>query len=379
MNGKVLAIAAVVVLLVAGVGVGITVMNNDKDKEKTGGLYDLKATVMDIDMGGMSSTPKVVETVEYMYKSVYGDLADGADKLTLADAKEDKTFWDTYAKYEVNATVDGDGKITYTTLSAAKTKTTVVLDGKADTLIFTGTAYPTILYWALCEKYHVERYSDAAKNNADLVNEFKSIVVGSLKKDSVSTSTPELVEYLPDGYLEHCGALSSYEVEQIGQDVKSFAEKGKRVIFMGSGTISSGKYNEAAYKAVDENGGYTALNDAASIPKTLAGIDLVGKILGYSSYTDEIIKDIQLRLYKVWWSAQQYKDQAHKAYFEGSSGTASKSTGSGAELCKFFGWDVSLFDGKEHDTESLLKDKPDILMFYTNDDRTEDQKMRVSS
>ena len=77
MNGKIIAIAAVVVLVAAGVGVGVYALNNNDKDEKTGGLYDLKADVLYVDMGGMSSTPKMAETIEYMYEEVYGKLAKG--------------------------------------------------------------------------------------------------------------------------------------------------------------------------------------------------------------------------------------------------------------------------------------------------------------
>ena len=377
MNMKILAIAAAVVVVAAGAGVGIYVLNKDDDKEKTGGLYDLHATILDVDMGGMSSTPKMAETIEYMYKEVYGDLADGADALTLAQAKEDASFWDNYGKYKATASVAGDGKITYNTLVDDKNKSDIVLDGPADVLISTGTAYHTIIYYALCEKYDVEPYSDAAFNKTELVNDFRAIAKGSLLLSSIETSTPGLVKYYPEDYISAAGSLKTYDLEKIGADVKKFTDEGKSVILMGSGTISKDK-NKSVYETVKANGGEIALNSATSIPTTYAGIDLVGKIFGLQDYTDKVIEDLQLRLYKVWWSVQQ-KAEPHKAYFEGSSGVASKSTGSGAELCKFLGFDTTLFDGKEHDTDSLLAEKPDVIIFYTNDDRDMDVKMRIAT
>jgi ABC-type Fe3+-hydroxamate transport system substrate-binding protein len=328
-------------------------------------------------MGGMSSTPKMAETIEYMYEEVYGKLAKGADDLTLAQAQADTDFWNSYGKYTATASVAGDGKITYSTLVDDKNKQNIVLDKPADVLISTGTAYHTIIYYALCQKYSVEPYSDAAFNKTELVNDFRSIAKGSLLKDSIQTSTPDLVKYYADDYISDAGSLKTYDLEQMGKDVKKFTDQGKSVILMGSGTIAKDK-NKSVYDTVTASGGEIALNSATSIPTTYAGIDLVGKIFGLQDYTDKVIQDLQLRLYKVWWSVQE-KKETHKAYFEGSSGTASKSTGSGAELCKFLGFDVTLFDGKEHDTENLLAEKPDVLIFYTNDTRDEDVKMRIAT
>lgn len=376
MNGKIIAIAAVVVLVAAGVGVGVYALNNDKD-EKTGGLYDLKADVLYVDMGGMSSTPKMAETIEYMYEEVYGKLAKGADDLTLDQAKANADFWDNYGKYTPTATVANDGKITYSTLVDSSKKQNITLDKPADVLLSTGTAYHTIIYYALCQKYNVEPYSKEADNNTNLVNDFRAIAKGSLLSSSIETSTPGLLKYYADDYISDAGSLKNYDLEQLGKDVKKFTDQGKSVILMGSGTIAKDK-NKSVYDTTVANGGQIALNSATSIPTTYAGIDLVGKLFGLQDYTDKVIQDLQLRLYKVWWSVQQ-KQETHKAYFESSSGTASKDTGSGAELCKFLGFDISLFDGKEHDTESLLAAQPDVLIFYTNDTRDEDVKMRIAT
>ena len=376
MNGKMIAVVIAVVAVVA-VGAAVFMMNNDDDSdEKTGGLYDLHATILDVDMGGMSSTPKMAETIEYMYKEVYGSLASGAEKLTIEDAMADETYWNTYGKYTSTASVSADGKITYNTLVDEKNKQDFTIDAPFEVLLSTGTAYHTIIYYALCEKYNVEPYSDAAFKNKDLVNEFRGYCKGVLLKDSIETSTPDLMKYYADDYISHAASLKTYDLEQIGQDVKTFTSKGQSTVLMGSGTISKDK-NADVYKMVTDNGGMIALNSATSIPSTYAGIDLVGKIMGLDEYTDKVIQDLQLRLYKIYWSVQE-KNEDHKAYFEGSKGTASKNTGSGAELCKFLGFNIDLFDGKEHDTESLLQAHPDVLIFYTNDDRGRDVQMRIA-
>ena len=109
-------IGAVVVVIALVAASAAVLLNNDNDNEKKG-LYALDATILDVDMGGMSGTPKMVETIEYMYTSVYGDLKEGADKLTLADAKADTTFWNTYCNYTPTVSVDSStGAITYKTV-----------------------------------------------------------------------------------------------------------------------------------------------------------------------------------------------------------------------------------------------------------------------
>ncbi len=382
MNTKVIAIVAVAVLIVAGVGVGIALTQQPAEKK---GLYKLDATVIDdIDMGGMSGTPKMVETMEHMYDKVYGDLTDSAKKKTLDDAKKDTDFWNTYCKYTKLATVDGEGKIHYKTAvtDTGTDSTDRVMDGPATKLIATGSAYAFSQYYFICAKYSVIPFSTEAKNNAALVAEFQALNYGGLNLEDIATSSTELASYYGNSYLNRCSSISTYDREQMGQDVSNAYNGGaNEVILMGSASLAKTN-NPDFVNTVETNNGHIMLMNAKTIPATFAMVDQIGVILGYSAYVDEVIQDLQLRLYKVYVSVAE-KNEAlstpHKAYFEGSSGKASGSTSSGKSLCDFFGWNTTLFDGQEHDTESLLVAAPDILMFYTNDDRAKDVKMRVTS
>ncbi len=363
MNMKTIAIIAVAIIAVAGVGTAIVLTQQPAEKK---GLYKLDADVLFIDMGGMAGTPKVVDTLEYMYSEVYGDLTDNAKSKTIADAKADETFWNTYCKYDKIATRDGD-TVTYKTVVNDKTTkfTDKVFTGKATKIVTTGTAYPWAAYIFECKKYNVTPWSSEAKAKTEITNAFQSLVWGGLNKDSYLDSSEDLYNLLPSTYKSSCTSIGKYNTETMGADVKAATNGGTETVFlMGSGTISKD-------------------NNAKTIPATLAMIDQIGVIMGYDDYVDSVIEDMQLRMYKVYTAAKDKAaadpDKVYKAYFEGSSAKASSATSNGAAVCKFFGWDVSLFDGAEHDLENLLTEKPNILMFYTNDDRPMDVKMRVTS
>ncbi len=115
MSRKLIAILAVIIVVVAAVA-AVYLNGDDKNEEKKGGLYALNATVIGLDMGGMSGTPKMIDTLEQMYHAVYGDFAPGAEKLTLDDAKADTKFWSTYCTFDHLASVNSDGTITYHTV-----------------------------------------------------------------------------------------------------------------------------------------------------------------------------------------------------------------------------------------------------------------------
>ncbi len=396
MNSKILAIVAVVVIVAAGAGAAVVLMNNnggnnnnsggDAAPQKTG-LYLLDAKVLDIDMGAMSGTPKVIDTVEYMYKSVYGDLTDTAKAKTITDAQADTTFWNTYCKYTKLATVDGEGKIHYKTATntAGTDSVEKVMDGPATRLIATGSAYAFSQYYFLCAKYSVTPFSDEAKNNSALTAEFQSLNYAGLTKADIATSSPELAALYGADYKDRCSSIKTYDIEQMGTDIlnaRGASAPYNEVILMGSASIAKAS-NPTFVTTAESNGGHIMLMNAKDIPATFAMVDQIGVILGASeAQIDSVIQDLQLRLYKVYVSLGE-KNAAlstpHKAYFEGSGGKASSSTSSGKSLCAFFGWDTTLFDGAEHDTEGLLVAAPDILMFYTNDDRSMDVKMRVTS
>lgn len=385
MNKKIIAIIAVAIVVIAALAAVAMSGNNDtndNDDKKKGGLYELNATIINVDMGGMSGTPKVIDTLDMMYHTVYGDYAPGAEKLTIADAKADTEFWSKYCTYDSLATVNSDGTISYHTVVDETLKTSVktLPSGGASKLIATGSAYAFTQYYMICAKYGVTPFSDEANNNAALISEFQRLNYGGLKIDDIATSSEKLAALYSSDYKNRCSSIKTYDLEALGQDVKDAGNNGKdTVIVMGSGTLNKSG-NAQVLKTIEANGGYLLLNNAKTIPETFAMVEQIGIVLGYSEYVDDVIENLELQLYKIYYSLQTHSGEKHKAYFESSSGKASGKTGSGNALCKdFFGWDTSLFDGAEHDTENLLQEKPDIILFYTNDHRSMDVKMRITS
>jgi ABC-type Fe3+-hydroxamate transport system substrate-binding protein len=275
--------------------------------------------------------------------------------------------------------VNIDGSITYSTVTD-EGKTNVTIDGPADSMVFSYTAYALTYYYLLCVKYNVEPFSEAAKKNTQLVSECNSCIVAGLNKDALMDSTPELIDYFPSNYVELGGSLKNFDKEKLGAAIKSASDAGKDVVLVGSGSLNASDYPAYA-EIIDAQGGYgLVFSSADDTITTFAAIDQTAKIFGLEEYAEKVIEDMQLRIYKVYYSAmEKNKEKSHKAYFEGSTGKSTKASGSGAKLSAFMGWDISLFTGAEYDTETLLLEKPDVLMFYTNDDRSLDEKMRATS
>ena len=391
LDKKTITIVAVIAIVVLVIG-AYAVMNgsvSDEEKEKQqkeedakkGGLYLLKADIIPVDMGGLAGTPKVVESLTEMYTAVYGKLPAAAEKLTIEDAKKDTEFWNTFCTYEKTAKRNSDGSITYSSVyktgSNEVTEYTIPNNG-ATKLIGTGGGYMYALYYLLCTKYNVEPFSDAAIKNKDLLKEFQSIPYSGLNLSSIAVSSQALADMYPASYLSRCTSLQYYDMETLGNDAKAASDGGKETVVLMASSSMNAKVTEVT-ELITEAGGYCLFNNAKGIPQTFQMIEAVGYILGYGDYVDSLMESLELKLYKLYWAGKQQDGASHKAYMESSSGKAISATGNAAVCCRFFGWDTSLMDGKEHDTESLLNEKPDIIMFYTNDTRDMDTKMRATN
>ena len=117
----------------------------------------------------------------------------------------------------------------------------------------------------------------------------------------------------------------------------------------------------------------------SSIKEVFSCIECIGLLLGFDKNTvDKVIQDIQLRLYKVYYSVQKKVTEPKPLVFwEANSGKSVKSQ-MALVIVEFLGFDSKLLDGAEHDLENLLMEKPKFLVFYTNDSRTDEEKMRTN-
>ena len=366
LNAKhIVAIGVAAILLIAGLS--LTFTGNDNTEKK--GLYALDVEPTYIEKGGISVTPRLVDSIEHLYESVYGSI--DSEELTLNDARDDKVFWDQYADYKPYIRENDDGTITFTSTG------TVV--PKCDRLIATGTMYPATLYHLICLKHGETPYSEDALKNEDLVSEFQWVMAGGMTLDFIHNNT-DLEDYYDELKYLDLGAntISKVDPEKVGELVSILSADGSKVIFMGSGsTVASSADYDLINKISVNTGGVGAIFPVSStIPQALAGIEMIGTLFGYKDQTQPLIEDMQLRMYKVY-SALKDVDTDKKVYWEGVEGKSSKITSMGKQIMDFFGWDTSMNTGKEVDTETILMEKPDIILFFTHDSRSLDDRMRA--
>ena len=374
MNTKQIAaiIVAVIIIVAAVAAVVLTQENGDKKKS---GLYTLDAEIVEVTMGGITASPKIVDSIEGLYADIYGELVD--DTLTIEDAKADTAFWEKYCTYEPMITDNDDG--TYTVVSTDGKNPVKIKLGVMDKMISTSTIYLTTIYYLVCMKYDEVPYSDGALANDALVDEYQSVVAGGTTLDYIASNT-ELRDYFDAGKYIDGGAntLSNYETETLAQNIKDASSDGSKTVLIASGGMRASSVDlpfidETVRAAGGQAGIFLSVTD---IPQAFASIELLGYLFGYGDYVEPMIQDLQERLYKVYYSLQQ-TEETHKIYWETYDGTSVRLSGMSGEIVDFFGWDDSLVTGGEVDTETILMEKPDILIFYTNDQRSDDDKMRA--
>ena len=374
MNTKQIAtIAAVIVIIVAAAAVAVLSQSNGG--EKKGGLYTLDADVVEVTMGGITASPKIVDSIESLYSDIYGELTD--DALTIEDAMADTAFWEKYCTYEPMITDNGDG--TYTVVSTDGKNPVEIELGVMDKMISTSTIYLTTIYYLVCMKYGETPYSDEALANEELVAEYQRVVAGGTTLDYIETNT-ELRDYFDANRYIDGGAntLSNYETETLAQNIKDASADGSKTVLIASGGMRASSVDLPFIdRTVRAAGGQAGIFlSVTDIPQAFASIELLGYLFGYGEYVEPMIQDLQERLYKVYYSLQN-TDETHKIYWETYDGTSVRLSGMSGEIVDFFGWDDSLVTGGEVDTERILMEKPDILIFYTNDQRSDDEKMRA--
>jgi len=378
-SSKIIVAAIAAVFVICAVGAAFMLSPDSSGK----GLYQLDAEISNVNMGQCSATPGVIMTIEQMYSDYYGDLI--KNDLTLDDAKADPTFWDQYGAWSSMITERSDGTFDVTITTAVYGDQTVNIPVCSEAVVM-GTMYSETIYFLICAAEGVEPYSAESFANENVKNYLNNTIAGGMQYSYYEQYD---VEYIlncveKSGYFDlGTNSVATVDSERLAMGLESAntRDNGKTVYF-GSGTKinTTDTYNNSTGPCI-KTGSYYAFFSPSTFSDVYSAVECVGLIMGFSHETvNKVIEDIQLRLYKVYYSVQELTSgkTPAKAYWETYAGKAVNAS-MAESMVGFLGFDNSLLDGAEHDTESLLKDKPSYLIFYTNDARTIDEKMRVNT
>jgi len=378
-NKKIIVAAIATVLIICAVGTAIVLSSDNSEK----GLYQLDAKVSIVNMGQCSATPGVIMAIDQMYTDYYGEPVN--DNLTIDDAKADSAFWNEYCVWSPMITEKSDGTFNVT-INTAVNGNEVVNIPVCDTAVIMGTMYSETLYFLICAANNVEPYSAESFANENVKNYLNSTITGGMQYSYYEQYD---VEYMlkcvnSSGYFDlGTNSTSTVDSEKLTQALQSANSRGNDgTVYFGSGRVinTSDIYNSSTGPCI-KTGSYYAFFSPSTFSDIYSSIECMGLIMGFSHYViNEVIENIQLNLYKVYCSVQELTagKTPEKAYWETYAGKAVNTT-MAKNILDFLGFDSSLLDGAEHDTESLLKDNPSYLIFFTNDTRSMDEKMRTNT
>ncbi|MDR3283277.1 MAG: hypothetical protein LBS92_06720 [Candidatus Methanoplasma sp.] len=373
---KNVAIVVLAVVLLLGATVATVFYSQDRGNNAKG-LYALDAAIAYVDAGGTSATPKVVDTIEALYEQVYGEPPHKG--YTVDDARADAAFWERYCGYDSIVTVNEDDTFTVRTQSQGYGAKDVTLP-RTDRMLSMGTMYMTVAYYLICEKHGVSPYSSGARDNEALLVEFRNVVAGGTDLAYVEQET-ELLEYIDRGTYRDAGqhTIGNYDRERLADDVSALSADGSAVMLVGTGRTMDKESYDAYDSIVKGQGGIGVLFVTASdIKGSFACIEALGSVLGYGGHTSSLLERLQVKLYSVYKSLEDHAGETHKVYWESSQRNTLGSSGVSKDIMTFFGWDTTLLTQGQVDTEAILREKPDVLIFYNADKRPMDEKMRAA-
>ncbi len=375
-NTKAIAVAATAILIVAGIGVyAATSVGDDTQK---GGFYSWDPTVLEVNGAYSNSTPSLLTLLDDLYEGIYGKLP-STDNIDI-NSIPSEDLW----PYEKYVTMNDDGTLsvrTYNSSSTGKTAPNAVtsIEGTAEKVVCYTAAYVDTIYNILCSYYEEDR-GNSPKADARLWE----IVVG-VSSDCKSALESDFNIKVPGSVLifDLGEKLVTYSEQLAGE----CAEDENIVIFMTEYNIRStnAKITGDTVNAIEKNTNGKVkfvflLSNSLSM--VLSNTEMIGSILGIE-YTEEFISDALIDIYAI---KSEIKNMAlqekYTVYVETASG---KAAGSGNLitnlLTEILGLDniadnLTLMESKLSD-EQIINSQPDVIIFYSNDSRTMDEKMRV--
>lgn len=375
-NAKVIAVAAVATLIVAGIGIYAATSGGD-DTQK-GGFYSWDPTVLEVNGAYSNSTPSLLTLLDDLYEGIYGKLP-STDNIDI-DSIPSEDLW----QYEKYVTMNDDGTLsvrTYNSSSTGKTAPNAVtsIEGTAEKVVCYTAAYVDTIYNILCSYYEEDRGS-SPKADARLWE-----IVAGVSSDCKSALESDFNIKVPGSVLifDLGEKLVTYSEQLAGE----CAEDENIVIFMTEYNIRStnAKITEDTVNAIEKNTNGKVkfvflLSNSLSM--VLSNTEMIGSILGIE-YTEEFISNALIDIYAI---KSEIKNMAlqekYTVYVETASG---KAAGSGNLitnlLTEILGLDniadnLTLMESKLSD-EQIINSQPDVIIFYSNDSRTMDEKMRV--
>ena len=374
MNSKIIAIAAVGIIIVAGAAAAVIVMNDGDSGNDKKGFYSWDPTVVEVNGDYSNCTPYFMSIAETVYSAVYGDVPDYSG-ITLSDIPSEYLY-----SYDSYVSATAESAITVKTYDNTSTGTSSAYVDKTvnlapEKVICYTDAYIDTIYMILCDHYGEKAHSGSTPQADAALWDLIPAMTSSVKsgvESKFGIDVPDSVTILGTGQEDLVNYCSEHS------DVKT-------VVFMSEYNIRA--TNKSSWwtncEAIESNTSgniqfvYTLSNSPAMV---LSTIEMVGKVIGYDN-TDSMLTSILAEIY-VMQKAIDDSGVSKTFYCETASGTSVGSNtlmgGIFASILKMDNvFDGSLMGSKMSD-EQIVSSEPHVIAFYTSDTRSMDEKMRAA-
>lgn len=355
MNSKLIAVIAAAVIVVAAIAAFVVLTDKDDSEEKKG-WYMWDPVVGDVNYTKISITPEIVDAIENMYTTTYGDLP---SKITDIPANGMISYTPLGEDTGTGISIKSKGAsapVTFTTEEISNMKIISYSSGITDT-------YSKLLGDDVWNTVVAAGNSTWTKYTDNSMINWSSDATGTLGSE-YTLSTENLLGYLSKADAANNG--NTYCILAWGY-IKNYSEV--------SAVLADNGYDNVKVVCID----YYAISEADDLGYFLSVIDLLGKIVGVNSDDNTCLSDIQQRLYSI---TESLKDETgNKTVYMETAAKKSPGYNTLAQLC----FDILKLkninntEGTQNiSDEIIVSNEPSVIFFTDGDSRTMDQKMRIT-
>ena len=380
----IIAVAVVAIVVVAGVG-GVALMNANKSSDNkveydtSKGWYSWDPTVVKYPTGSLSFSPKLIETVENMYKAVYGDLPDYS-KYKMEDVPEDFLTYESSVFNDTEDQVTIISKIRVSSSSSEYKNLAVTVDKTASNKLITVGSNAALL----------EMMFESTMTPEQAKAKVWDYVWG-LDKSAYSGGTVDL----PKNYgMEIPNTVTKvgttyYLIKNLDEYtgyVDTVTSSGSNLIMMFSGALANSYadmkpfYNMMANaNATNPGNAYLVGTFSNNLSDVFAGIEMVGAMFNVKDIAHSYIDSLRLKFWAMHEESSKL-GKNYEVYIESASGTGA---GTGTIIDDVCTTALSLKNICDHQqwkqisNEVVVDKQPHVLFFQESDKRTDDERMRV--
>ncbi len=390
MDKKVMLIAVVAVVAVAVAAIAVMGLgsgpndnnqngtNNSPEDIAKGGFYSWDPKILEINSAYTNgSTPRLItkQTVE-LYESIYGKMPSIAGKTRSSIPANYLLDYDNYV------TKNGDGSLTVKNYNSSsdglcKPNTTSVLKGTADKLVIYQASYVDTVYNILCA-YYGEKVGSSPQATAklwEIVVGLGSGVEATLEKD-FKIDVPDGIKVYDKGenMVSNLEALAKDSDDCIVVLISEYDIRNNRNVKQATVDGLESSYDNLRFIFTSTNG----------LDRVFSSIEMVGFLLGMDNSTDATVTEMLLDVYVMQKAIDDMKKKEKMSYY--LENTSGKAAGYG-NISTFVLTDIlkmtniadslTLMEGTLSN-EQIVTAEPDVVLFYANDKRTMDERMRVT-